>query len=1138
MTKKVFRIHNDGQQNSDWFSSVPVNQNLINSIPAGAGDGKKLPTSIPSPFARIDLVRTAFLLVAGSGNLDGVLRSGKITTTDNHRLIADALDIGQMFFQYNKHKDKLHIVAWDIKTDLPALLNGNAEQKHLGETIKLFLDQDSKQYNFNLLDKFYILKYNHKVIGGTSPRTLFFAAPDAVSRGVNIKFGTQSVFGKEATPLYKRDPEYIKFLFSLSKTIPNFNSLFPEFNGYLTKTLNKLQQYKPKLFNALNTMAYKQYLLGLNDILLNDNTGTPIEILPGIRMKQFSLSPAKIEANSDFVIKTTKKITGNKPLVLPVEPMTLKMKYTVDDWDTKTVVPAEDSRSLTSRTLPDQGDEYPYLTMNDFFTDSILKLPYQIDSNRFLTLNNKQFLLPLKKEIFNYFTVDDIINNKMISIEELAGDTISVKLSVPVKNGIITFKKKYLKNNSSVNQNRDPKRGTIVEKAFALSVYPFVLTPNLPTTYTVGIADIEPLQNQKIDTNFILSETNTPLTKVHKTQRTDSPIATQQSVIKNKFDIISVSVGKVENLIIPKWNRYNGNSGTDFHFAIDFGTTNSHIEYKISGKEEKAFNITEDDQQMVFLMSSSDNSQKNYQIREVRNGETYLIQEVISERFGTDELRKAPFRTCLFKNKNINYAQPVSLFAEANIGFDYEKSTVRKYLDPVTNLKWAPNNNINNKNIELYIEEMLTICRNKVLRNNGNFNNTVVTWFYPVSMTTGHLKNLRNIWQAKFNTIFPGVNTNNLRDFPESIAPFYYYKAKQALPAMAKPSVTIDIGGGTTDVMIFADQKPQFITSFRFAGDALFGDGLNSNKNINGFVQKYYHVIKGILANNKLSTVERMLESIYEDSENSPDIINALFSLRSNKNVKEKELEEQVDLSKYLMNDTDFKIVFLLFFSAIIYHIAELMKLKGFETPRNILLSGTGSKSINIIDNDKRHSELKELFEAIFNYVYESSDANINLKATENPKEITSIGGFFIDQNINISRHTKFVEVNIGDSNTPKVQNASAETEGTITLGTVKSDAGKKIRHGVVSNVKSFYKMFDKLSRTINFKDVFDITPETLHIFNDLKNDDLEDDILTGLQKFKSDGTDTDPLNETLFFYPLISKLNKLTTEISQTKNN
>ena len=110
MAKKVFRIHNEGALNNDWFSSTEINSNLIDGIHTDGGDGKNLPTSIPSPFARIDLVRTAFKTVADGGNLEGLEKMGKAMATDNHKLISDALDIGQILFNYDKYQDDLQDV--------------------------------------------------------------------------------------------------------------------------------------------------------------------------------------------------------------------------------------------------------------------------------------------------------------------------------------------------------------------------------------------------------------------------------------------------------------------------------------------------------------------------------------------------------------------------------------------------------------------------------------------------------------------------------------------------------------------------------------------------------------------------------------------------------------------------------------------------------------------------------------------------------------------------------------------------------------------------------------------------------------------------------------------------------------------
>jgi hypothetical protein len=780
MAKKVFRIHTEGALNEDWFSSTDINSNLIDSIATDSGDGQKLPTSIPSPFARIDLVRTAFAKVA-EGNLEGLERNGLATATDNHKLISDALDIGQILFNYDKHKDDLEFIAWDRAESLDKLLAGNDEQKHLGKTLKLFLEQDRTQYNFDQFSKIYILKYKYRIIGGTSPRTLFFAAPDAEE--THISFGQDVMLDDQLLPLYRRDKEFIKYLYALSKTVSNFNRDFPEFNNYLVKTVEKTRTYNSNLHTELMDLDSTKYMASLKDVVFNGNSGAPLEIIKGVPQKQFIKDPAIIETQSGFVIKTSKQIDSIKPLVLPVEPLHLRYKYTEDQWDLSTKVPAEDSRSLEARTLPDQGDKYPYLTMNDFLTDTIVKLPYEVDSNKFFTAGkdseSKKCLLPIKKEFFKYFNVEDIINKDLIEISELAGDSVEVKLSIPIKEGLITYKKIYYPKTNGATGNNNPKKGTIIEKSFALSVYPFVKTDEKKITYSVGIADVNPNKNEIIDVNFYNSSISNVLEIKNKSQRASNPILTQQSIIENQFDAIALKVGSVKNLIIPRWLEYNGNSGDSYQFAIDFGTTNSHIEYKIEGQgSEKAYDITESDEQIAFLMPTPGKDQlRSRKILEVVDGESHLIQESISKKFGEKELRKAPFRTCLLQNVNVKFSQPTNVFAEANIGFDYEKVAVRKYLKGYTDLKWANNDDNNIKRIELYVEEMLTLCKNKVLMNNGNLNNTKIIWFYPVSMTTHRLNIFRSIWQEKFDQVF-NIDSDYISNYPESIAPFYFYKEK------------------------------------------------------------------------------------------------------------------------------------------------------------------------------------------------------------------------------------------------------------------------------------------------------------------------------------------------------------------------
>jgi hypothetical protein len=207
-----------------------------------------------------------------------------------------------------------------------------------------------------------------------------------------------------------------------------------------------------------------------------------------------------------------------------------------------------------------------------------------------------------------------------------------------------------------------------------------------------------------------------------------------------------------------------------------------------------------------------------------------------------------------------------------------------------------------------------------------------------------------------------------------------------------------------------------------------------------------------------------------------------------------------------------------------------MMKIKGMDAPRNILFSGTGSKTLNILDSDRNLSSFTHLFEEIFNEVYAVNDSKITVKSDPNPKEITCKGGFHIDNDLDIKKHKNLVETSIGNLNNQLVQKRSVPDESSISFNNI----DKEYRKGVVANIEAFYKLFNKLNTKLNFKDEFGVSTESLQVFNDIKSSDLEDYIMAGLSIAKNDADENEILSETLFFYPLVGKLNELAKAINE----
>ena len=168
---KVFRFH-EGKDIEDWQRTSPYGDLEIKAMKDPSGDSsKRVITSIPSPFARIDLFKTAFKLVTLTGELDG--------NKSHHKLVSDALDMAEIAFNADRFGTRLDIVPWNIQYDLDQLTKAHIKkQSILGETLKLYLTQDSPTYNFSQVKNLYVFVLDHEVVGGTSPATLFFSTSE------------------------------------------------------------------------------------------------------------------------------------------------------------------------------------------------------------------------------------------------------------------------------------------------------------------------------------------------------------------------------------------------------------------------------------------------------------------------------------------------------------------------------------------------------------------------------------------------------------------------------------------------------------------------------------------------------------------------------------------------------------------------------------------------------------------------------------------------------------------------------------------------------------------------------------------------------------------------------------------------
>ena len=415
---KVFRLFQDANLEHWSERSGAYNQQDIEKIPTPDGDETtKEPTSIPSPFARIDLIRTAFRNVVNKKQLN----KNSVYT----KMVSDTLDLIEMTF--NKSSvNQISFHYWDKERDLENLLSSsNPKHQLYGKTLKLYLDQDKEVFNFDLFKGFYLIKYNHQVIGGTSPLTLFFTTANNLS-SIDLNFhGSDKLFDSEYCPLYNRDEEFQKYIYRLFYSNSILKSKMKDFYDYIELSLEELSKINHSLFEEIHQIKSEgqQNLIDLNtyyDDLDTDISGQNIDVLGvPLKIRRVKQLASQIQKESDFLIDSEK---FNSIYTDELLPLVLQNSYNTGlnytsfsaKWNQNFKVPYYDSENeFNKRTLPNTATQYPYITVSDFLEPYIFNFEYPLNPKYFngnitrnVNNNISDFALPLTRKFFDFFSID------------------------------------------------------------------------------------------------------------------------------------------------------------------------------------------------------------------------------------------------------------------------------------------------------------------------------------------------------------------------------------------------------------------------------------------------------------------------------------------------------------------------------------------------------------------------------------------------------------------------------------------------------------------------------------------------------------------------------------------------------------
>ena len=427
------------------------------------------------------------------------------------------------------------------------------------------------------------------------------------------------------------------------------------------------------------------------------------------------------------------------------------------------------------------------------------------------------------------------------------------------------------------------------------------------------------------------------------------------------------------------------------------------------------------------------------------------------------------------------------------------------------NIKWGNGDDL--CVMESYVRCLMLIIRNKVLLNNGDLQHTKITWFYPISMAPKRLRRLKSTWDDAYQKYFGNGVTGYMT---ESSAPIQYFFKRYST---ATDLINVDIGGGTTDIAFAKDKNISHVTSFRFASNTLFENSFSELDEDNGIVDWHKNEILKLLEEKNLMDLIRVFNS--PNNTKPANMASFLFGLKDNTipqragvNVK------AIDFNYILQEDEDFKIVFIIFYTAIVYHIAQIVKSLNLEVPRHISFSGNGSKVIRVITTDSKllARYTKMVFEKLLGKPYGKELDLLGLEKDSNPKESTCKGGIIGTED---------------EDNRDKTIVFKSDCTGLVTPKDTYANIKDDYKRRTVTAVEDFFKfVLVDMNSAFNFDKNFGVKPSSIRIAQEMAKKDLLTFLEKGISQRCEETEAEDMIEETFFYYPIKGVLNAISAEI------
>ena len=1011
--------------------------------------------ALPTPFARFFVVKEAFRRA-----LEEVKNTSKSAGEAYNRLVSDTLDVFELLYNLTYHEArwgaaKVVIREWDSNVDLKRLKN---QVPILGDAVANYINGDLKASKDRLF--FIVLETEGRdyLLATSSPYTGFITPPD-----LDKKTG-------------RTDRNALSFIGERYKNMPVINRR--NSGGSYFRDIKMLGQRDKDFKN------YMFYLVDKNEI------GAEFNELRNY-IKQIAI--ADVDINNNW------------------QP---QLKHIV----------SENSNNLIINGLPIFKDSG--LSTVNFFCDTLVRVPFRLSKNfysmKFAGEDKERdfdYLLPLNKDALA------LIDSEFMCVCKITNTKVIVTLN---------YKGQEYSKDYYVNDYEDRNRGRIVNLSkenisLNLGIFPNILSTNsLENNYFKVMAvthdattEYRHVQIDSLALSFFKKNESNSFEEIETIEESNTfaKYGIRPGVVRSKqdeqnevyagskfyeifnsqFDAIhlhfALDSGACEGLLVVNWSRAQLTQDA-YTYAVDLGTTNTYISCCKAGLDNEPEQLHMNEPMVSFLHDVKPSAQHSL-VTLIESGIASLCKKNFASEFvpplidGT--VHRFPIRTALCVNK-ANKSNP-SLFDNCNIAFFYEKAKGLGNQSILTDIKWEGSHE---KELRLFIRELLLLIKADILQKNGQLAKTNIIWFRPLSFK-GDVRDLYSkIWNEEAKKIL-NVNNSQIECISESEAPYYYFNKKNSFNSVDSVSI-VDIGGGSSDFIYFADGKPIIANSVHFGCDILWGNGFSgfdNDRDSNGIYKYFADTLH--LGSHETELEQLNIKMKNDKSVTTKDIINFWLSNDAHCNI-----------SRQLKDN--YKPLFLYHFASIVFFMAKMYESKKLESPRSILFCGNGSRYIDsLLSTDKK--VIKLLVTKIFEFVYGNPVKDIQVILPEGRKECTCYGGLYRKSDVEVPSEFNFQGVS--DKEYANVEELKLDFD--------------NLSRTLLATHGDFNKLYIELLKQLIGNGEIDYQVDINEI-QGLISSSVQDSLDKNFKiQVVQSLNDSEPYHDSIFFFPIIDNIIKLT---------